>query len=66
MDPTCTPPLWKPGKLPQEMARGGINPHNLLSFNKDTLIQRTGSSGNNVSPQEKKNYCMLCGFFVMT
>lgn len=52
MYPTCTPPLWNPGKLSQEMARGGVNPHN-LSFNKALLKQRTGSSGNNVSPQER-------------
>lgn len=42
------------GVLPQEMARGGVNPQNLLLFNKATLKQSIGSSGNNVSPQEKK------------
>lgn len=36
--------------LPQEMVRGGVNPHKLLFFSKATLKQNTGSSGNNVSP----------------
>lgn len=41
------------GMLPQEMARGGTNPHDLLFFNKATPKQSSGSSGNSVSPQEK-------------
>lgn len=66
MDPTCTPPLWNPGKLPPEMARDGVNPYNLLSFNKASIKQRADSSGSNVSPQEKNHYCVLCGFLVLT